>query len=181
LIAVEDSLFQIVFIVLALIGWVIKSTVEEREKRKKQQQRTPVPPGQRPLPRAEPPPRPEHREGEAYHPLPNPEAPSPRPAPVPTPVATPTGGARLKEVHPQLEVLKIERLQARKALPGRDKTLVAEQAAKRRRLFARLGAGATTSSPRTLARAGVLWSEVLGPPRAVKGPHRPPHLDRHRR
>ena len=29
-----------------------------------------------------------------------------------------------------------------------------------------------------VARRGVLWSEVLGPPRALRGPHRPPHMHR---
>jgi hypothetical protein len=25
-------------------------------------------------------------------------------------------------------------------------------------------------------RAGIVWSEILGPPRALRGPHRPPRL-----
>ncbi len=39
--------------------------------------------------------------------------------------------------------------------------------------FARLGLDPRTDlSPRELSRRGMLWSEVLGPPRAHRGPHR---------
>jgi hypothetical protein len=194
----EDGLFQIVFIVLALIGWVIKSAVEERERRKKQQQQRPSVP---PRPRAESrdaPHRPApHESGRPYPTYPTQATQPTRPVPParsggsrepgygtePTQGTdmAPSGPRRGLEVHPQLEVQKIERLRSRRLLPGQDKTLVAGTARERRRLLVHLGAGPVERSPRQLARSGVLWSAVLGPARALMGPHRPPHEERRRR
>jgi hypothetical protein len=45
----------------------------------------------------------------------------------------------------------------------------------RPRMLARLGIGEAVRSPRGAARAGMLWSEVLGPPLALRhGPRRRP-------
>ncbi len=51
---------------------------------------------------------------------------------------------------------------------------ITEEGARRRvGLVRRLG-GPPGAPPRDLARAGMLWSEVLGPPRSLRGPHRGP-------
>ncbi len=164
----EDSLFQIIFLALALVGWIIKTAIEERERRKQGRKKAPP----RETPRSEGPHLPREE-------LPYP-APRPPPPPTPAPVPAPSQPARasrapsLKEIQPALQVIR------RARLPGRGETLVAETERSRLRALGRL-AGAPQEGFLGQVRAGILWVEVLGPCRALRGPHRPPASERSRR
>lgn len=54
-------------------------------------------------------------------------------------------------------------------------------ARRRKTALTRLTGGLAGRPGRDLARAGVLWSEILAVPRALSGPHRNPAARRHRR
>jgi len=53
------------------------------------------------------------------------------------------------------------------------------RARRSQRAWRALGVGPTVSG-RQAARSAVLWREILGPPRALRGPHRPPSAQRRR-
>ncbi|MHC5011300.1 MAG: hypothetical protein ACYTG6_10165 [Planctomycetota bacterium] len=172
-----ESIFQIVFVVVALLGWILSSA---KEAQKRRQKLPPRPPGQRPEPDgkeerrapeaprpAPPPPRSPPQRAEPREPArPVPPAP-PRPSP---PVAAP----------PRRRAVPTHRHVAREALEAPVQvTRIQTRAAARRSVLQRLAGGG--GGGRDAVRRGVLWSEILGPPRALRGPHRSPVLDRYRR
>ena len=53
--------------------------------------------------------------------------------------------------------------------------------AQRASVLTRLSGGLDVAPGRALTRAGVLWGEILGPCRALTGPHRSPAATRRRR
>jgi hypothetical protein len=192
---VPDGLQEIVFVLVALAAVAIKAAIERKEAKRKRADRARRAPdggageraeagtgevdlvvGRRPLPpNVEPRPR---RRG---------RAPAAEPPPVPEPQAepavargrprslgdllTPTvstddiGDLEERQLQPKIDPHLVP-LDVSTAMPG-----VARRGS--RRALARLGV-AGLESPRAMVRAGVLWSEVLGMPRAIKGPHRSP-------
>jgi outer membrane biosynthesis protein TonB len=173
-----DNLSEIVVFALLFLGWIVRTVLENRKKPPPR----PVPPAERPAPEARPapPPVPRRRERAPRH-EPDPEAVEAErvePAPKPT-VAPPTVSGTVELVRefapiPEVQGLAVGSLEATTA------AIADESARHRRKMVRRLG-GPEGASPRDLARAGVLWSEVLGPPRATSGPHRPPSPLRRRR
>jgi len=169
-----DALAQLVFFVLIVAGWVIKAVVEARQAKRRRE--------------AGPPP-----ETEAV-----PEAsdrvlrPRPTPPPIPTSARRPRSTRlrdeeRLGHLDPGLAARHLDPTVGA-AAPGR--LLLSSAAAvahgatarkeQRRSVLARLTGGVEVTPGKELTRAGVLWSEILGPCRALRGPHRSPAATRTR-
>jgi hypothetical protein len=100
-------------------------------------------------------------------------------------VETPTLGETLPGLRPSVTSASMESFEARR-LKAREHHALADleiggamrrsgraSSRRRRAVLRRLGAS-EAGSRRDIVRAGVLWSEVLGAPRAVSGPHRSP-------
>jgi len=168
-----DHLGNLVFVVVALLAWIIKAAVERKEAQG----------GARGRARPSATVRADAGTGEVdvvYGRRRIPEAltaPRPRGAGAPAPVLAEAAMVPRTEGAPDLG-----------ALPARDlgthiavSTAKAAQARGSRRTpaqaWARLGVAGTTPG-RDRLRIGVLWNEVLGLPRAVRGPHRSPPAER---
>ncbi len=166
-----DAIAQLVFFILIAAGWVLKAVVESRKA--KQNRRVPQPP---------------KVEGGGGRDAPG-RVSRPRPVPAPVPPPAPRR-ARRSLGHLELNVDDRTHRGADGAfVPGRllrsSAAAVAhgKQALQVRRtsVLARLTGGRDVAPGRDLTRAGVLWSEILGPCRALKGPHRSPAATRIRR
>ncbi len=161
ILAVDGGLLaQLAFVLLALLGWVLNKAAEkknteqiERETEAKRQARADAPPSV----------------AEVLDPFA--EAPVPAPAPRPTPTPPPLQRSAPKAADRPALVQSLEAPSAGKPTAGEPE--------KRLRARERLGIGKELSTREAVRRA-VLWSAVLGPPRAQTGPHRPPHMQRHR-
>lgn len=165
-----DAIAQLVFFVLIVIGWVIKAVVESRQAK----QRRSAPP-------AEPVEAPEHEDRGV------------RPPPPPTRRTTPQrpgwteGPERLGRLDESVRARSLDPSASHTA-PGRllhsSAAAVAHGRAARRAhrasVLSRLSGGQEIAPGADLTRAGVLWSEILGPCRAARGPHRSPTATRRR-
>jgi hypothetical protein len=197
-----EGIFEIVFLLLALLGWILKETQDQ----KRRKQSRPAPPAPRPRPRSpwEFPEPPEDEEApggqEPAPPSPTRLPPFPPPAPVPppsTPVPEPSPGPMPGPR--EVEILEVGRLAGRNVgQPGAGRSgigkpsepmhdvhsppLDLEIRQRRARMLRRL-AGGRPGMPAMAeaARMGILWHEILGPCRAVRGLHHPPTLERLRR
>jgi hypothetical protein len=159
---VDETFGQLVTLLLILAAWGIKGVSEARKRRGAPPRRAP-PPGGAPAPGEEDRARSPERPRRDLPPVPYPR-PSQRvaPAPLDVPASMAADLTRGYVADHQTEVRSVRRRR------------------RRREALARLSPGAVRASARTLTRAGVLWSEGLGPPRAVRGPHQPPVLRRYR-
>ena len=173
-----DAIGQLIFFVLIVAGWVIKAIVEA--KRAREGQGAPAPgTEQGPAEAAQSDGRVRPR-----RPVP-PQAPR---APEPSPGPLGTAG-RLGRLETGLAGRTLDASAADPGVPGRvlrsSAAAVAhgERARRARRAFVarRLSGGQVVEPGRDLARAGVLWSEILGPCRALRGPHQSPAATRNRR
>ena len=158
-----DALAQVVFFVLIVAGWVIKAVVESR---KSKQQRTSPPPPSGEENGEEGVPRPVH--------VPR-TAPPPVPRPTRGPLSASLAGRTLHDTGGPLAPGRLLESSAAAIAHGK-------QAGRARRasVVERLTGGQSILPGRELTRAGVLWSEILGPCRALTGPHRSPAATRRR-
>ena len=165
-----ESVSQLVFFVLIVAGWVIKAIVEAKQA--KQRKTAPRPPPAEEVLREDVPrtvhvPRP---------PLMPPHAPARRPL-----AEAPVGADRLGHLEVGLAGRTLD-APGGPTLPGRllhsSAAAIAHgkqaQLARRTSIVGRLTGGQDIAPGRDLTRAGLLWSEILGPCRALKGPHRSP-------
>ena len=169
-----ESVSQIVFFVLIVAGWVIKAIVEARQA--KQRKTAPRPPPAEDVLREDVP-RPVH--------VPRPPPTPPR-APARRPLTSSRGGGdRLGHLGVGLAGRTLD-APGGPTLPGRllhsSAAAVAHgkqaQRARRASVVGRLTGGQDIAPGRNLTRAGLLWSEILGPCRALRGPHRSPAASR---
>jgi hypothetical protein len=173
-----DAIGQLIFFVLIVAGWVIKAIVEA--KRAKEGRGAPAPGTEQDPAEAS---RPEG--GVRPRRRPQPEAVSP-PAPSPGPLGT---AARLGRLEPGLAGRMLDAAAGSPSVAGRVLTSSAAavahgertRLARRASVARRLSGGQVVEPGRDLTRAGVLWSEILGPCRALRGPHRSPAATRHGR
>ena len=197
-----DQLFQLIFVLVALIGWVVKSIIEAREERK--QRRAPRPSGETKAPL---PPAPDDGEVDIVlgrTPLPRPRRTTSVPAPKqPQRAKTaerdysaefePIAGGLEPEIagrslgHVETTIEGRPRPKGKKPGDIEERTAAAVSALERGRsehraeVLRRLGIEATPKGFRHSVRAAILWSEVIALPRAVTGPHRSPVVRRMRR
>jgi hypothetical protein len=155
-----DSLFQLIVFVLIGVAWVLKEVLEQR-RAKRRPSRPKAPAGEG-----------EERPDVIVHPHPT----RLRPVPVSPPSAT--------DAEHDLSRLAVRELEGgRRVLPS-TRAAAAQGAVvlkqRRESAYRRLSGGTDGPPGRDLTRAGVLWSEILGPCRALTGPHRPPHAHRRR-
>ena len=142
---------QLVFVLIALLAWILREAAERRAAR----QAGPTPEGERvdAMLRAR---REEHPE--AYVDM------DAGPVPPPVPAAEPVPGA-IGDLQPTFVPKDLGTMEAH---PDMQTHRRAGRAPVRRRLGIAPGGG------RRAVRRAVLWSELLGPPRALTGPHRAP-------
>ncbi len=181
-----DLLQSIVFAVIALIAWSVKAAVERKEAKRARDtvqsgkpstqqdtgrpvahhdvdvvfEKRPLPPAVRPTPRRQPPAQPA---------APTPAEPARarvEPKRVPA-TAGPRGFGDLGET-----TFKSS-LSPRLADTDVQAPMVREDRRQRAGALDRLGVPPGRSAA-SMLRAGILWSEVLGAPRGVRGPHRSP-------
>ena len=165
-----EAFGQLIFFVLIVLGWVIKAVVEARQAK---QRRAEMP--------DEPPPVPDDRGV-------RPRSQAPTREPVPTPVHLDPVRAdteRLGHLEPSLAARRFDTSVASRTTYGNLQATAAAVAhgalsprARHAAVRRRLTGGLDDAPGRDLARAGVLWSEILGPCRALRGPHRPPTAER---
>lgn len=179
-----DEIFQLVFFLLIAAGWIIKA-IADQKKRKEAQSRHSEP-AETEGPRPPVPHAPGHAQRPSRPPLPPPVPPVPT---VPTRTSSaPPSADRWADRAP------VSTWQDRHAGTARDaggmmqsrmsRSRAADEpaqgagsvrtSARRLRAIRRLTGGCDIAPGRELTRAGVLWTEILGPARAVSGPHRSP-------
>ncbi len=178
-----DLLGNLVFVVVAILAWIVKETVERKEAREKGGGTAPS----RGAPTAEPGPREvdvvygRRKIPDALTASPPLSAEAAPAARVPSASAG-KGKARAKRSEPQHHVPGSSAPEVFDALVGRGLTtelLVSAEGrqspSRRARAdgWRRLGVG-SGAARLAAVRAGVLWSEVLATPRALSGPHRSP-------
>lgn len=166
-----DAIAQLVFFVLIVIGWVVKAIVEAKQAKQR---------------RSAPTPEPIDETVEA----PQDRVVRPRPHPTPPPRAPRRGRladrARLRHLDVSVGGHDLDSTTGH--APGRllhsSAAAIAQGVTSRREqrtsVLKRLSGGADVAPGRDLTRAGVIWSEILGPCRAQKGPHRSPAATRRR-
>lgn len=168
----DESFGQLVVLILIGIGWVIKGIAENRKRQQQKEQARRQ--QQEELARG-----PEMTEPEREVPLPLPPiAPHPQ-----TESASPRSRtSEIRAWRPSTTSSARPHLseQATSYMP-RTITVSERRTDTRRAMLRRLSGGARPSSLRAATRAGILWSEVLGPPRAVRGHHVPPTFVRGRK
>jgi hypothetical protein len=165
--AVDDALGQLVVLLLIGAAWLVKGIADAKRKRDLMVQRRPEDPDVDASPRRQPSPpvRVPPMSPAPLSPVPWPPVPT---APPPTPPA-----ARF----PPALVLAPSSSTAPRPWrhgPARRRRL-------RHRALRALAGGGPVRDPARMVRAGILWREVLGPPRALRGPHRAPCWSRYRR
>jgi hypothetical protein len=167
-----DNVAEIVLFALLFLGWIVRTVLENR----KRPVPRPVPPAKDRAPAAETRIPSETRVPAGDRAPERPPAPRPRRERAPEPRAEDAEAEEAARVEPppQPTVAEVQGLQTG-TLETATAAIADETGARRRAIVRRLG-GVDGATPRDLARAGVLWSEVLGPPRATAGPHRPPSI-----
>ena len=151
-----SNTFELVLFAVLFLGWFLRTVLGAKPK--------PGAPGRPVRPRRVP-------------------APEPRPVPVDPSEAVreiEREQQRKKRERVAADVLPSELLERKTAEGHGLGSLEAAESASREaiskhrsRIRARLGAvGGRTDAD--AIRAGILWSEILGPPRSMRGPHRPP-------
>ena len=158
----DDSIGQLLTLGVIFGAWIVKGVLEAKKRKDRA--------AQRPHPKPRPPQDPALELDLRRQRAPVP-SPMPPPMPAPRAHAAPHLGAR----HPgTLQVTHGT------AAPDTHETVVrsARTRERRARTLRILAPDLRTGDARALTRAGVLWSEVLGPPRAYRGPHRPPSAGR---
>lgn len=167
-----DLLGNLVFVVVAILAWVVKEAMERKEAKDAQQKRrersgAPGPAtdvgtgevdvayGRRKIPDALTAPPPSNERAAAI-------------AVTPKTAAAPRerSGGRLVSFEGHRMALEIQETAAAAAFTDARPVQGADA-------WLRLGLR-TGTSRRDATRAGILWNEVLGPPRALTGPHRSP-------
>lgn len=170
-----DAIAQLVFFVLIVIGWVVKAIVEAKQAK----QRRSAPP---PLPDEESLEESPASRDRTVRPRPRPTS----PVPPRRPHATLADRARLRHLDVSVGEHNLDSTTGH--APGRllhsSAAAIAQGVTSRRvqrtSVLKRLSGGADVAPGRDLTRAGVIWSEILGPCRAQKGPHRSPAATRRR-
>ncbi len=190
---------QLIFVLVALIGWIIKTIVETREERARQdkrndetkQQKQPsrlrrgfeatakalaegfldVETEEKPPP---PPPQRAHAHG----------APEPIELEAPVPPSPPVPRARSLVADELGRDLTTETVGGRTLVRLKSSgvaAVVSQTSAQIRRRRAMRRLGIRRREERQALRTAILWSEVIGMPRYAKGPHRSPAAERMRR
>jgi hypothetical protein len=168
-----DHLGNLIFVVVAILAWIVKAAIEQREARNKSQARPASTQGTAQPPRAD------AGTGEVDVIYGRRKLPDAWTAPPPGMSATPDVAVR-----PPSAAATVGGPLDFGALPERSlgthiavSTAALPTAQGRRRTptqaWARLGVSGAAPGRRAI-RAGVLWSEILASPRAVTGPHRSP-------
>ena len=164
-----DAVAQIVFFVLIVAGWVIKAVVEARQAKRRKEA---LPPVEEEVP------------DRVLRPRPRPDTTPRAPRRRPTRLGGEERLGHLGSAVADRHVAGVGRttpgrlLRSSAAAVAHGRTA---QRARRTSILARLTGGLDVAPGRELTRAGVLWSEVLGPCRAMRGPHRSPAATRHAR
>lgn len=193
LIAAGADIGQLVILAILFVGWVIKEVAESRKRNARGAPRRrpaspPVEQGDAPAPSPRSQPEPDIIYGSRPVPhLPAPPAQSTTPAKIPqlkqsrTPTRKPTRPQRPQRA-PTAAAPERRALGQQLVADGTTAATTTSTLAQRRRrgVLRRLGMAEDSRSVRDHARLAVLWSEVLGPCRAMRGPHRAPETWRRR-
>ncbi len=153
-----DDLFQLIFLALVLVGWLIRAAAERRQRRetaRRPKDMEQAPPVERPT----------------------------TPLPVPFPPEAPTATDTIAEHAEAVGFGGLQDLDSASWAGTSDRhetTAAADLKASHVAALRRLAGGTTARPGPAMVRAGMLWSEVLGPCRAIRGPHRPPSAARRR-
>jgi hypothetical protein len=166
---------------ILFLAWIVKTVFEKQQKPGTRPhhpgRRIPPPdvPPDEPPPRPEPPPRREREHVVVMSPEEAAEA-------MDEETAARAARARVAEDALPLEAFAskpIDHAHGVGTLEEADAAAASRGDVRRRDVLRRLG-GEGARTGRDLARAGMLWSEVLGPPRALSGPHASPPVRRAR-
>lgn len=172
-----DLLGNLIFVVLAILAWVVKEAVERKEQKQAQQQR---PRGSGQAPQAEPGTVEEVDVVYGRRKIPPALTATPATAPVSSSAATASPPAGMQRQNLTMGGLPSKVLGATFDVAARTEAHSTGERRTARRAWDRLGVR-QHSQRRDAVRAGILWSEVLGVPRAVQGPHRSPVMKRMQR
>ena len=138
---------DLIFFAIAFVMWIVGQIADRKRKQDQAERRQP------------------DRE-----PAPHESAPTNAPPRAPSPAQIPTPISRRGADRPSLTDSLAEQGRVHQATHA----TASEAMLRRRAAWARLGLDAAKGrDPRTAVRRAVLFAEVLGPPRARRGPHRP--------
>ncbi|MDJ0973210.1 MAG: hypothetical protein QNJ98_01960 [Planctomycetota bacterium] len=185
---------QLVILAIVFLGWVVKEVVEARKRKALRTGK----PAKQPSARTQPPPRRTEPEADVIYgtrPLPHlPGGERPQPTALRTPTPTPTRAPAPARTRPQPRTDRIRPAEVTGRVSsvvegGRAIETLTETASttfttrtnlarRRDRILERLQVGHVPGSLRDKTRVAILWSEVLGPCRALRGPHRAPTFER---
>lgn len=189
--AASNDIGQLVILAVVFIGWVVKE-VFEAQKRKRMRSPQPQRQGPKPTKPASTPRTTREKQDVVFGTRPLPHLPGgdkqTRPARTPAPAPAPTSGRSSQSIQRSPHEARVVR--AGEA-GGRAVTVLAQTAdttfitasqalQRRRRAMNRLHVADIPGSLRDKTRVAILWSEVLGPCRALRGPHQAPTFQRRR-
>ncbi len=189
LLAARNDVGQLVILAIVFIGWVVKE-VFEAQKRKRMRSPQPKRQGPKPTQPASTPSTAREKQDVVFGTRPLPHLPGgdkeARPARTPAPMPTAARSSQSIQRSPHEARVVRARGSGRREVTVLAQTadttfITASQAAqRRRRALDQLLVADIPGSMREKARVAVIWSEVLGPCRALRGPHEAPTFQRRR-
>lgn len=174
-----DLLGNLAFVVIAILAWIVKEAVERKEQKQAPQQRRKG--GQAPEAETSTSEEVDLVYGRRKIPETLTAGPAPTARKSSAAAAEPAAPRKASKEKSGGRLVSFEghRLRTQIAVTA-GAAAFTEGAGRHGDAWARLGL-AHSAERRNAVRMGILWSEVLGPPRAIQGPHRSPVLKRRRR